>query len=102
MMQIEPTGQACGAVVTGVDLAGPLAAETVAAIRAAWLQHHVLAFPDQRLSDDDLERFTPIHTLPFSAGALGSWEEANAALNGLKVNALRDLLGTPVSKTGFF
>jgi len=58
MMQIEPTGQACGAVVTGVDLAGPLAAETVAAIRAAWLQHHVLAFPDQRLSDDDLERFT--------------------------------------------
>jgi alpha-ketoglutarate-dependent taurine dioxygenase len=58
MMQIEPTGQACGAVVTGVDLAGPLAAETVAAIRAAWLQHHVLAFPDQRLSDDDLDRFT--------------------------------------------
>ena len=58
MMQIEPTGQACGAVVTGVDLAGPLAAETVAAIRAAWLQHHVLAFPDQTLSDYDLERFT--------------------------------------------
>ena len=58
MMQIEPTGQACGAVVTGVDLAGPLAAETVAAIRAAWLQHHVLAFPDQRLSADDLDLFT--------------------------------------------
>ena len=30
----------------------------VGAIRAAWLQHHVLAFPDQRLSDDDLDRFT--------------------------------------------
>ena len=26
--------------------------------RAAWLAHHVLAFPDQRMSDDDLERFT--------------------------------------------
>ena len=57
-MQVEPTGQACGAVVTGVDLAAPLAPDTVAAIRAAWLAHHVLVFPDQRLSDDDLERFT--------------------------------------------
>jgi taurine dioxygenase len=58
MMHVEPTGQACGAVVTGIDLAAPLAAEQVAAIRAAWLQHHVLVFPEQRLSDDDLEAFT--------------------------------------------
>ena len=58
MMHVEPSGQACGAVVTGVDLAAPLAPQDVAAIRAAWLQHHVLAFPDQHLSDDDLERFT--------------------------------------------
>lgn len=57
-MDVEPTGQACGAVVTGTDLAGTLDPEQVAAIRAAWLAHHVLVFPDQRLSDDDLERFT--------------------------------------------
>ena len=57
-MNIEPTGQACGAVVTGIDLAATLTPEHVAAIRAAWLQHHVLVFPDQNLSDDDLERFT--------------------------------------------
>lgn len=57
-MDIEPTGQACGARVTGVDLASAPSAEQVAAIRAAWLAHHVLVFPDQRLSDDDLERFT--------------------------------------------
>lgn len=57
-MKVEATGQACGAVVTGVDLAGPLAADAAAAIRAAWLEHHVLAFPDQALTDDDLERFT--------------------------------------------
>ena len=54
---IEPSGQSCGANVTGVDLAAPLDAETVAAIRAAWLQHLVLAFPDQRMDDDALERF---------------------------------------------
>jgi taurine dioxygenase len=57
-LRVEPSGQACGARVTGVDLKAPLDPETVAAIRAAWLEHHVLAFPDQFLSDDDLERFT--------------------------------------------
>ncbi|MDZ3831257.1 MAG: TauD/TfdA family dioxygenase [Sphingopyxis sp.] len=55
---ITPSGQACGARVTGVDLTRPLAPETVADLRAAWLDHHVLAFPDQAMDDDDLERFT--------------------------------------------
>lgn len=58
MIHVEPSGQACGAAVTGVDLSKPLAPEDVAAIRAAWLRHHVLSFPDQNISDDDLERFT--------------------------------------------
>ncbi len=57
-MKIEPTGQACGAIVTGIDLSAPLSADLVAALRAEWLAHHVLVFPDQALSDDDLERFT--------------------------------------------
>lgn len=58
MIRIRPSGQACGAEVTGVDLTGELDAKTVAALRAAWLEHLVLAFPDQALTDDDLERFT--------------------------------------------
>jgi taurine dioxygenase len=57
-LQIEPSGQACGARVTGFDLKQPLDAGMVAEIRAAWLEHHVLAFPDQWLTDDQLERFT--------------------------------------------
>lgn len=57
-MRIEPTGEASGAVVTGIDLSQPLAAEAVASLRRAWTEHLVLSFPDQRLSDDDLERFT--------------------------------------------
>ena len=57
-LRVEPSGQACGARVTGVDLKAPLDNGTVAAIRAAWLEHHVLAFPDQHLNDDELERFT--------------------------------------------
>ncbi len=57
-IEVTPTGQACGARVAGVDLTNPLSDDEVAAIRAAWLDHHVLVFPDQPVSDDDLERFT--------------------------------------------
>jgi taurine dioxygenase len=57
-MKVEKSGQACGATVTGVDLSARLDAATVADIRAAWLDHHVLAFPGQAMSDDDLEAFT--------------------------------------------
>src|SRR4051812_32085494 len=57
-IEVRPSGQACGARVTGVDLSHPLDADTVRALRGSWLEHHVLAFPDQDIDDDDLERFT--------------------------------------------
>ena len=57
-MRVQPSGEACGAVVTGVDLAGELTSDLVAQIRAAWLDHRVLAFRDQAMDDDALERFT--------------------------------------------
>ncbi len=57
-LRIEPSGGHSGARVTGVDLSLPLVPAIITEIRAAWLEHHVLAFPDQRLGDDDLERFT--------------------------------------------
>lgn len=63
-LEITPTGQACGARVRGVDLTRPLDPGAVAAIRAAWLEHHVLVFPEQPMDDDDLERFT-LHFGPF-------------------------------------
>ena len=57
-INIEPSGQACGATVTGVDLTQPLDEATVQEIRTAWLTHHVLSFPNQHMSDDDLERYS--------------------------------------------
>lgn len=57
-MIVEPSGQACGATVRGVDLAGPLDEALVAQIRAEWLRHRVLAFADQAMDDDALERFS--------------------------------------------
>jgi taurine dioxygenase len=47
----------CGALVHGVDLRQPLAEAQVAAIRRAWLDHQVLAFVDQQLQIEDIERF---------------------------------------------
>ena len=58
MLEITPSGQACGAHVRGIDLSADYDLDVIAEIRAAWLEHHVLAFPDQAMSDDDLERFT--------------------------------------------
>ena len=54
----RPTGAALGADIEGVDLAGPLSPEMVAAIKQAWGEHLVLRFRRQRLSDDDLMRFS--------------------------------------------
>ncbi len=54
---VKPSGQACGAEVTGVDLSQPLPADVIKEIRDAWLEHHVLAFPDQHLNHDQFEAF---------------------------------------------
>jgi taurine dioxygenase len=58
-MEIQATAQpaACGALVHGADLTRPLSAAQVAAIRALWLQHQVLAFPDQPMEIEHIERF---------------------------------------------
>ncbi len=54
---IRPSGQACGAEVADLDLSNPLDAPTLAEVKAAWLEHHVLSFPNQQLDGDRLEAF---------------------------------------------
>lgn len=57
-MIIEQSGAGFGATVREVDLSGELSTALVSDIRAAWLAHKVLAFADQTMGDDALERFT--------------------------------------------
>jgi taurine dioxygenase len=57
-VRVQPTGAALAADIEGVDLAGPLSPETMTAIKHAWGDHLVLRFRGQRLSDDDLMRFS--------------------------------------------
>ena len=52
---VEPANAPCGAIVRGVNFADDITPETVAEIRAAWLEHLVVAFPDQRMSLDRYE-----------------------------------------------
>jgi len=58
MPVFTPTGQPCGAVVTDIDLSGPLTAAEAAALRTGLDDHHVLVFPDQQMDNDDLMRFS--------------------------------------------
>jgi taurine dioxygenase len=74
-LDIRPKEAPCGALVHGLDLRRDLTPDHVAAVRAAWLQHQVLAFPDQDLSLDDLERFAltigPFGTDPYFGSVPG-------------------------------
>ena len=77
-LSIKRVGVFLGAEVTGVDLARPLDAPTVAAIKQAHAEYGVLVFPDQRISSDDLKAFgryfgeLTVH--PFSTSAADSPE----------------------------
>lgn len=57
-LEITPSGQACGAHVRGIDLSQVLSDDVCLTLRAAWLEHKVLAFPGQQMSTADLERFS--------------------------------------------
>ena len=58
-MTIEVIRQqaSCGALIHGIDLTKDLSTDEVARIRAAWLKHQVVAFPDQPMAVTDIERF---------------------------------------------
>lgn len=56
-ISITPQDAPSGATIHGVDLRAPLDPETIAEIRAAWLEHQVVALPDQPLEIEDIERF---------------------------------------------
>lgn len=56
-IRVTPLSDALGAEITGVDLTKPLDPETVSAVNDAWLEHLVIVFRGQDLSDEDQVRF---------------------------------------------
>lgn len=57
-LTVEKSDSVCGALVTGVDLTQDISADLTGELRAIWLENKVIAFPDQQMTDTDLERFT--------------------------------------------
>ena len=74
-LDIRPLSGALGAEIHGVDLAHDLGDETVAAIRAAWLEHLVIFFRAQTLSPAEFlglaRRFGAPIEYPFVKGLDG-------------------------------
>ncbi len=70
-IEVVPFEAGLGAGIRGVDICEPLAAEDRDAIRSAWLEHLVLRFRDQPLTDEQHMAFTrQFGTLEFNPAAL--------------------------------
>jgi taurine dioxygenase len=53
---VVPSGSPSGATLNGIDLRADLDAGTVGAVRAAWSEHQVVAFPNQDLTLEEFEQ----------------------------------------------
>jgi taurine dioxygenase len=74
-LEVRPIAGALGAEIHGVNLAGDVDDETIAAIRRAWLQHCVIFFRDQDLPPARFlhvaKRFGSVIEYPFIKGLEG-------------------------------
>ncbi|MBX3507770.1 TauD/TfdA dioxygenase family protein [Parvibaculum sp.] len=102
-IEIIPSGRALGAEVRGIDLSKPLSADEFTAIQQAWYDHIVLLFRGQKLTDDDLIRFSrhfgELDIAPASATDMAGaqeksrpeiWIISNVVENGKPIGALGD------------
>jgi taurine dioxygenase len=100
-LRIGKLGDALGAEVTGVDLSRPLERPVFAEIRKAWLEHLVLRFRDQALSDPQLLAFSrlfgeldPPGPNPYGKPFLAEHPEMNVISNiksdGVPIGGLGD------------
>ncbi|MEX0839026.1 MAG: TauD/TfdA family dioxygenase [Parvibaculum sp.] len=102
-IEVIPSGAALGAEIRGVDLSKPLTDDAFTAIQQAWYDHVVLLFRGQRLSDDDLIRFSrhfgELDIAPASATDMAGsqeksrpeiWIISNVLENGRPIGALGD------------
>jgi taurine dioxygenase len=56
--KIEPSSQALGTFISGIDLRAPLNEASIADLQRIWGEHPVMIFRGQELSDADLLRFS--------------------------------------------
>lgn len=86
---ITPVSDVIGAEVVGLDVSRPLDAATVATLRQAFQDHHLLCFRDQHLTDEQLTAFSvqfgPLEIYPeedLTKGAMEVYHVANVSQAG--------------------
>jgi len=100
-VRVERLADALGAEIRGVDLSQPVPADAFAAIRRAWLEHLVLRFRDQALTDPQLLAFSrqlgeldPPGPNPYGRPFLADHPEMNVISNikrdGMPIGGLGD------------
>lgn len=76
--EVRPLAAALGAEVFGLDLREPLSSADFDRLRAAFVEHNVLAIRDQKIAPgqflDFVRRFGAIEDYPFAASAAGAPE----------------------------
>src|ERR1041385_4222971 len=74
-LDVRPLSGAIGAEILGLDLGAEVSDETIAAVRAAWLEHLVIFFRDQELAPAQFlalaRRFCEPVEYPFVRGLEG-------------------------------
>ena len=100
-LDIRPLGPALGAEVTGLDLSRPLDDAVFEAVYAAWLEHLVLVFPGQRLTERQQVRFAERFGEPVGSRSMTRFDEreerdnrvmliSNIRENGVPIGLLPD------------
>jgi taurine dioxygenase len=100
-LRVTKLADALGAEVSGLDLSQPIAPRTFDEIRAAWLEHLVLRFRGQKLSDPQLLAFSrqfgeldPPGPNPYGRPFLAAHPEMNVISNirndGVPIGGLGD------------
>jgi taurine dioxygenase len=101
MLKVQRLGDALGAQIAGVDLCRPLPENVLGEIRRAWLEHLVLRFRGQSLSDPQLLAFSrcfgeldPPGPNPYGRPFLADHPELNVISNikvdGMPIGGLGD------------
>ncbi|MFJ8000415.1 TauD/TfdA dioxygenase family protein [Streptomyces sp. NPDC096310] len=101
-LQVAPLTPVIGAEVSGVDLSRELSQEQLAEVKEAFLDHHVLVFRDQVLTQEDHKRFAghfgelrpvnppPPEGDPYILEISTTAEAANVAGNGWHADGTAD------------
>jgi taurine dioxygenase len=93
---VEPLGPVMGAAIRGLDISQPLPPDTVAALKALFLEYKLLCFRDQDVSLDAQVEFTKLWGVPLEHTMDG--HKRAGAHNDVQIASNRGPDGQPTGK----